>query len=79
MTRFFFNLGKKDQLKKLDVLEIINKATSSKSNRRAEIGNIEILDKFSFFEIEKSFKNELLDNLSSMKFKGKEMRAEEAN
>ncbi|MCU7613114.1 DEAD/DEAH box helicase [Chryseobacterium sp. GMJ5] len=79
MTRFFFNLGKKDQLKKLDVLEIINKATSSKGNKRAEIGDIEILEKFSFFEIEKSYKNELLDNLSSMKFKGKEMRAEEAN
>ncbi|UOE37675.1 MULTISPECIES: DEAD/DEAH box helicase [Chryseobacterium] len=79
MTRFFFNLGKKDQLKKIDVLEIINKATSSKGNKRAEIGNIEILEKFSFFEVEKSFKGELLGNISSMKFKGKEMRAEEAN
>ncbi|KFE97481.1 DEAD/DEAH box helicase [Chryseobacterium formosense] len=79
MTRFFFNLGKKDQLKKLDVLEIINKATSSKGNKRAEIGNIEILEKFSFFEVEKSYKNELLGNISSMKFKGKDMRAEEAN
>lgn len=79
MTRFFFNLGKKDQLKKLDVLEIINKATSSKGSKRAEIGNIEILEKFSFFEIEKSYKNELLGNIQSMKFKGKDMRAEEAN
>ena len=79
MTRFFFNLGKKDQLKKLDVLEIINKATSSKGNKRAEIGNIEILEKFSFFEIEKGYKNELLGNIQSMKFKGKDMRAEEAN
>ncbi|MDH6252868.1 ATP-dependent RNA helicase DeaD [Chryseobacterium sp. H1D6B] len=79
MVRFFFNLGKKDQLKKLDVLEIINKATSSKSNKRAEIGDIEILEKFSFFEVEKSFKGELLSNLETMKFKGKDMRAEEAN
>lgn len=79
MTRFFFNLGKKDHLKKLDVLEIINKATSSKGNKRAEIGNIEILEKFSFFEIEKGYKNELLGNIQSMKFKGKDMRAEEAN
>lgn len=79
MTRFFFNLGKKDQLKKLDVLEIINKATSSKGSKRAEIGNIEILEKFSFFEVEKSFSNELIGNLQSMKFKGKDMRAEEAN
>ncbi|MDR6515633.1 DEAD/DEAH box helicase [Chryseobacterium camelliae] len=80
MVRFFFNLGKKDQLKKLDVLDIINKATSNgKSKKRAEIGDIEILDKFSFFEIEKSFKGDLLSNISSMKFRGKDMRAEEAN
>lgn len=78
MVRFFFNLGKRDQLKKMDMLEIINKATS-KSKKRADIGDIEILDKFSFFEIEKSFKNEVLDGLTSMKFRGKEMRAEVAN
>ncbi len=78
MVRFFFNLGKKDQLKKMDMLEIINKATS-KSKKRADIGEIEILDKFSFFEIEKSFKNEVLDGLTTMKFRGKEMRAEVAN
>jgi len=80
MVRFFFNLGKKDQLKKLDVLDIINKATSNgKSKKRAEIGDIEILEKFSFFEIEKSYKGDLLSNISTMKFRGKEMRAEEAN
>ena len=78
MQRFFFNLGKRDQLKKMDVLEIINKATA-KSKRRVDIGDIEILDKFSFFEVDKSCKTELLKSLPSMKFKGKEMRAEEAN
>ncbi len=77
MTRFFFNLGKKDNLKKVDMLDIINKATS-KSKKRPDIGEIEILEKFSFFEVEKDYKNEVLKNLPSMKFKGKEMRAEEA-
>ncbi|CAD0224295.1 DEAD/DEAH box helicase [Chryseobacterium sp. D764] len=80
MVRFFFNLGKKDQLKKLDVLDIINKATGDgKSKKRAEIGDIEILEKFSFFEVEKSFKDNVLSNIQSMKFKGKDMRAEVAN
>ncbi len=78
MTRFFFNLGKKDDLKKVDMLDIINKATK-KSRKRPDIGEIEILEKFSFFEIDKDFKNEILNNLGSMKFKGKEMRAEVAN
>jgi ATP-dependent RNA helicase DeaD len=33
MVRFFFNLGKKDHLKKLDVLDIINKATLEKAKK----------------------------------------------
>lgn len=78
MVRFFFNLGKRDQLKKMDMLEILNKATS-KSKKRADIGDIEILEKFSFFEIEKSFKDEVLRGLETQKFKGKDMRAEVAN
>ena len=75
MVRFFFNLGKKDQLKKMDMLEIINKSTA-KSKKRPDIGDIEILEKFSFFEVEKSFKDEVLRGMQSQKFKGKEMRAE---
>ncbi len=78
MVRFFFNLGKKDNLKKVDMLDIINKATQ-KSKRRPDVGDIEILEKFSFFEVEKDSKNDILKNFSSMKFKGKEMRAEVAN
>lgn len=78
MTRFFFNLGKRDHLKKIDMLEILNKATS-KSKKRPDIGDIEIMEKFSFFEVEKSFKEDVLRGLQTLKFKGKEMRAEEAN
>ncbi|MPN07492.1 ATP-dependent RNA helicase DeaD [bioreactor metagenome] len=78
MTRFFFNLGKRDHLKKIDMLDILNKATS-KSKKRPDIGDIEIMEKFSFFEVEKSFKEDVLRGLESLKFKGKEMRAEVAN
>lgn len=78
MVRFFFNLGKRDKLKKVDMLDIINQATK-KSKKRADIGDIEILEKFTFFEVEKTFKNDILHNIAAMKFKGKEMRAEVAN
>ncbi len=78
MVRFFFNLGKRDNLKKIDMLEIINKSTE-KSRKRPDIGNIEILEKFSFFEVEKGFKDEVLKGLETQKFKGKDMRAEESN
>ena len=77
MVRFFFNLGKRDQLKKIDMLEIINKSTAN-SKKRPDIGEIEILEKFSFFEVEKSYKDEVLKGLQTQKFKGKDMRAEEA-
>ena len=78
MVRFFFNLGKRDKLKKTDVLDIINQATK-KSKKRADIGDIEVLEKFSFFEVEKSFEKDIINNIAAMKFKGKEMRAEVAN
>lgn len=77
MTRFFFNLGKKDNLRKMDLLDIINKATQ-KSRKRPDVGDIEILEKFSFFEVDKDFQQEIVSNLGSMKFKGKDMRAEVA-
>ena len=77
MVRFFFNLGKRDNLKKMDMLEIINKSTE-KSRKRPDIGNIEILEKFSFFEVEKSFRDEVIKGLQTQKLKGKDMRAEVA-
>jgi len=78
MVRFFFNLGKRDELKKLDVLDIINQSTK-KSGKKADIGDIEILEKFTFFEVEKSFKNEVMGNINNKKYKGREMRLEVAN
>jgi len=60
------------KLKKTDVLDIINQATK-KSKKRADIGDIEVLEKFSFFEVEKSFEKDILNNIAAMKFKGKEM------
>jgi len=77
-VRFFFNLGKRDDLKKLDVLNIINQSTK-KSDKKADIGDIEILEKFTFFEVEKSFKNVVLTGVNNRKFKGREMRLEVAN
>jgi len=77
-VRFFFNLGKRDDLKKLDVLNIINQSTK-KSDKKADIGDIEILEKFTFFEVEKSFRNVILTGINNKKFKGREMRLEIAN
>jgi acetyl-CoA carboxylase biotin carboxylase subunit len=60
-------------------IEKMGDKATAKSKKRADIGDIEILEKFSFFEVEKSFKDEVLKGLQTQKFKGKDMRAEVAN
>jgi len=51
-SRIFLNIGNKNGLAPRDIIDMIN---NSPELRKAEIGKIEILKKFSFFEIEKAF------------------------
>ena len=64
---------------KLNKILLEKESNEAVNEKRADIGDIEILEKFSFFEVEKSFKDEVLRGLQTQKFKGKEMRAEVAN
>ena len=47
-TRFFINLGAKDQLTPRELIGFINRCTQ---NRKLEIGRIDLMDSFSFFEV----------------------------
>ncbi|CAM1365182.1 ATP-dependent RNA helicase DeaD [Tenacibaculum sediminilitoris] len=58
MTRFFINLGRKDRLNPAKLIGLIN---DQNIGDKIEIGAIDILDTFSFFEIDKNFENETLD------------------
>ncbi len=58
MTRFFINLGRKDKLNPASLIGLIN---DQKIADKIEIGAIDILDTFSFFEIDKNFEKETLD------------------
>ncbi|MCF8295788.1 MAG: DEAD/DEAH box helicase [Bacteroidales bacterium] len=51
-TRFFINAGKVDQLTKQGLMGMVNDVTR---NKQILIGKIEILRKFSFFEIENDY------------------------
>lgn len=73
--RFFINLGKRDQLSKLDMLRIINQNIPGS---RVDIGDIDIRDKFSFFEVGSMFKNEILKNMNTNSFNGKNISVEQA-
>jgi len=75
MTRFFINLGRKDQLTPPRLMGLIN---DQKITNNIEIGQIEILDTFSFFELDKNFEKETLDAFLSNEpqFEGRNVNVE---
>ncbi|MDB4064763.1 DEAD/DEAH box helicase [Flavobacteriaceae bacterium] len=62
MTRFFINIGRKDSLNPAKLIGLIN---DQKITDNIEIGAIDILDTFSFFEIDKKFEEETLNTFSN--------------
>ncbi|WP_457615580.1 DEAD/DEAH box helicase [Lutibacter sp.] len=58
MTRFFINIGRKDKLNPSRLIGLINEQEIGKN---IEIGQIEILDTFSFFELDKNYENDTID------------------
>ncbi|WP_428743066.1 DEAD/DEAH box helicase [Tenacibaculum sp.] len=58
MTRFFINLGRKDRLNPAKLIGLIN---DQNIGDKIEIGAIDILDTFSFFEIDKNYEKETLE------------------
>lgn len=62
MTRFFINIGRKDNLNPARLIGLIN---DQNITDHIEIGAIDILDTFSFFEIDKKFEEQTLSAFSS--------------
>lgn len=58
MTRFFINLGRKDKLNPARLMGLINDQNIGKN---VEIGAIDILDTFSFFELDNNFEQQTLE------------------
>lgn len=58
MSRFFINLGKKDKLNPAKLIGLIN---DQNIGDKIEIGAIDILDTFSFFEVDKNFEGATLE------------------
>ncbi len=67
-TRFYINLGKMDKLNPARLIGFINENLNKKN---AEIGQIEILKNFSFFEIDKKFADEVLKSFKNTEFEGR--------
>ena len=75
-SRLFINVGSKNKLTPARLIGMINDALDSGN---AEIGKIEVLKKFSFFEIENAVSKKLLSKLKGTDFEGITVAVEEAS
>ena len=64
-TRFYINLGEKDKIKPLDLIGLINRSTRGSN---LNIGKIDILRNFSFFEVDESYTDDVLNGFKNIKF-----------
>jgi ATP-dependent RNA helicase DeaD len=66
-TRMFINVGKLDGLNPGGLIELINKSMPGK---RIPVGRIDLLPKFSFFEVESSFSKMILEDMKEANYNG---------
>lgn len=72
-TRYFLNVGSKDRFQKRHVLELVNKILPV---RGVDIGEIEILQTFSFIELEEGYEKVAMDAFKNTNFKGRKLSLE---
>lgn len=74
-TRFFINLGKTDNLQPTTLIGMVNDYTGV---RDIELGKIEILKNFSFFEVESGFADKIIPSFKNKKMKQRDINVEVA-
>jgi ATP-dependent RNA helicase DeaD len=75
MSRFFINIGRKDRLNPARLIGLINEQQIAKN---IEIGQIEILDTFSFFELDKNYQDQTIEAFqkNNVEFDGRSVNVE---
>lgn len=66
-NRLFVNIGKNHGLNPQRLMGLVNEATGE---RNIEIGRIDVMKSFSFFEIDKQYTDKVLDGLNEATFEG---------
>ena len=69
-SRFFINLGTKDELNPKNLLSFID---SHPKLKNVEVGKIDIQKSFSFFEIDKRYENQLIEAFAEVEYDGNEV------
>ncbi|MCB9252263.1 MAG: DEAD/DEAH box helicase [Flavobacteriales bacterium] len=72
-SRLFINCGKMDELNPQRLMGIVNDAAKGK---RVQFGKIEILDKFSFFEVERNAQKGVLESLNKFEWNNRRIKVE---
>jgi len=72
-ARFFISLGKKDGIDPRNIIGLINDNTH---NRDINVGDIDIKDNFSFFEVGEKYTSKVLDSFHNSKYKGQRVIVE---
>ncbi len=75
-TRFYINLGKMDRLNPAKLMGLINENLEKND---VEIGQIEILKSFSFFEIDKAYADKVVNAFEHAEFDGRAVIVEITN
>jgi ATP-dependent RNA helicase DeaD len=66
-SRFFINIGANQKINPLKLIGLINDTTNL---RNMEIGKIEIMKNFTFFEVDKEFEKKVLQSFDKAEFDG---------
>jgi len=74
-TRFFINVGKKQGLAPKNIIGMINDQTK---DRKIKIGDIEMKDNFSFFEVGTKHTDKVLTSMHNNNYRGKRLKVEVA-
>ena len=75
-SRFFINIGSRDSMDKPNMIKLI---ASRIKDRSVEIGKVDVMKNFSFFEIESSYENQTLKAFEMAEFKGRPLNVELSN
>ena len=73
-TRFFINIGKKDHVQPVHIIEMLNRNVAG----RVDVGRIDLMQNFSFFECPEEFTEEIIQGMSGVNYKGREVNVEVA-
>jgi len=72
-TRFFINVGKKEDLDKSKMLKLLNEHAN---DRDIQYGAIDILKSFSFFEVDSKYTSKILSSFAHATYQGRPISVE---